>query len=252
MLFETEQLENNISRAFLNAIFYPEEKEEYEICLEKNGISQYDRFTVAVISITRDHEIREHFSQRVRSRMDKCMLLEHEQEMICVFYDTKISLIKEQMKMLLRTWHIHYPQAPVRFYLGLETDTYYTLSNSYGKAKICQKIGKRKNQNFLTFDELGVLGILASSEADLMEAHYQTKLKPLIDYDANNDTDYTETLECYIESGCNVSEVAQRLFIHRNTVNYRLRKIREITGDDMTDVGILVDYKIAFLIRCLL
>jgi PucR family transcriptional regulator, proline-responsive transcriptional activator len=57
----------------------------------------------------------------------------------------------------------------------------------------------------------------------------------LLEYDKLNGTDYCSTLYQYILCASSVSNSAEKLFIHRNTMSYRLGKIGEITGIDLTD-----------------
>lgn len=60
-------------------------------------------------------------------------------------------------------------------------------------------------------------------------------LHRLADYDEENGSNYCETLMAYIRSGKNKSSAAQRLFIHRNTLEYRLKKISQLTDIDYED-----------------
>ena len=54
-------------------------------------------------------------------------------------------------------------------------------------------------------------------------------------YDKQNATNMVETLDCYFACNCNVSETAKALFIHRNTLIYRIDKIKSILGRDLKD-----------------
>ena len=58
-----------------------------------------------------------------------------------------------------------------------------------------------------------------------------------------------ETLNCYILNGCNLTKTADELFIHRNTLKYRLNRIREILGEDPDDVNQNFRLHLAFKIR---
>lgn len=57
-------------------------------------------------------------------------------------------------------------------------------------------------------------------------------LQPLIVYDAKKDAQLMKTLQVYLDSGGSVTEAAQATQVHPNTVIYRLRRIREISGHD--------------------
>lgn len=57
-------------------------------------------------------------------------------------------------------------------------------------------------------------------------------------YDHENGTDLYHTLGTYLACGCSTKEAAQTLFIHRNSLNYRMERIRELTELDLADSGI--------------
>ncbi len=60
-------------------------------------------------------------------------------------------------------------------------------------------------------------------------------LRRLLEYDRENHTDYCRTLKIYFASNQNITETMGRLYLHRSTVKYRLKKIQEISGIDYTD-----------------
>ena len=53
---------------------------------------------------------------------------------------------------------------------------------------------------------------------------------PLVDYDHHRGSDLIKTLTVYFDTGTNASETADRLFLHRNSLLYRLERIGELTG----------------------
>jgi DNA-binding PucR family transcriptional regulator len=61
----------------------------------------------------------------------------------------------------------------------------------------------------------------------------QEWLGPLIDYDTTHHYDLVNTLWQYYECGGNYDATAHALLIHRSTLRYRLRRIRELTGHDL-------------------
>ena len=84
---------------------------------------------------------------------------------------------------------------------------------------------------FFSWDDLGLLGLLFEFENPaLIEAFYMKHLASLLDYDKKHNTDFILTLDIFLQENCNFLNTAKRLFIHRNTLNYRLTRIREITG----------------------
>ncbi len=84
------------------------------------------------------------------------------------------------------------------------------------------------------FDDLGVYKILATAgDTSAMERFVAEWLGPLIEYDAVHGTPLVLTLSEYLDHGGNYDASAQALCVHRSTLKYRLRRIREVSGHDL-------------------
>ncbi len=74
-------------------------------------------------------------------------------------------------------------------------------------------------------------------------------LNKLRDIDAQSGSSYFHSLHCYLKHDANLSQSAKALFIHRNTLNYRLKRIEELTGlalgDYKTRFALIYSYHIA-------
>jgi sugar diacid utilization regulator len=113
------------------------------------------------------------------------------------------------------------------------------LPRSHAEALRALRIrqGSHSPRGVTTFDELGVYRLLGGSDAQGEIAGFVREwLGPLIDYDANNRSDLVTTLWQYYECGGNYDATARVLTIHRSTLRYRLRRIRELSGHDLGDV----------------
>jgi sugar diacid utilization regulator len=60
-------------------------------------------------------------------------------------------------------------------------------------------------------------------------------LRPLLDYDAERQSELVPTLRAYVNAGFNLTKSAETLCVHPNTVVYRLRRIKELSGRDPHD-----------------
>ena len=58
-------------------------------------------------------------------------------------------------------------------------------------------------------------------------------LGSLMEYDAEQGTDYVHILEAYFDNECNILNTSKVLYCHKNTLSYKLNKIREILGYDI-------------------
>lgn len=96
------------------------------------------------------------------------------------------------------------------------------------------------------FDELGLFRILGHiGDHQEVEHFVREWLGPLLDYDSAHRTDLVGTLSQYFEYGGNYDRTAAALTIHRSTLRYRLQRIREVGGQDLTNVDTRLNLHIA-------
>lgn len=100
------------------------------------------------------------------------------------------------------------------------------------------------------FEEIGIYRFFFELENDVQLEDFVTEiLGPLINYDQENKSDYLDTLEAYLDFGCNIGETAKYMYMHRNTIKYRITRIEEILDVDLSNVGIQFNLRFAFKIR---
>ncbi len=114
------------------------------------------------------------------------------------------------------------------------------IATSYSEAKEALDIAlkERISGRAVAFDEVLLDHILSSSART--ERLLADAMLPLSEYDASHGTDLIPTLRAYIGSGFNLTRSAAALCVHANTVVYRLRRIKEISGRDPHDPDDLI------------
>lgn len=81
------------------------------------------------------------------------------------------------------------------------------------------------------YEQLGVNKLLFKvQDRTALESFCAETVNALVQYDSTHETDLTNTLQVLIENNCNVFQASQKLYVHRNTLKYRIQKIEEITG----------------------
>ena len=99
----------------------------------------------------------------------------------------------------------------------------------------------KKNVNILYYNTLGIEKVLLSvKDKKVLNEIERTTLGGLIQYDKNNGTDLYDFLKIYIDNDGSVKKTADDLFIHRNTVNYKISKIESIINMDITKLDNLL------------
>ncbi|HEU0250633.1 MAG TPA: helix-turn-helix domain-containing protein [Solirubrobacteraceae bacterium] len=112
------------------------------------------------------------------------------------------------------------------------------LRRAGGEALLAANVAEGEAQEgVLAFEQTGayrlLLGSMTENPAELQRFYSET-VEPLVAYDEQYETELLQTLERFLEADGNVAGTAQRLFTHRHTVYYRLERVRELTGLDVS------------------
>ena len=112
------------------------------------------------------------------------------------------------------------------------------------------RLAVRANMTPMFYDRLEVKKlILAVDDISLLESIYNENLKKLEVYDRDNGTDYMSFLRLYLKYDGSVQRVAQETFVHRNTINYQLAKIKKILGNNLKTFEERFKILLAFEVR---
>ena len=77
----------------------------------------------------------------------------------------------------------------------------------------------------------------AVSDPGVLQEYYGKTVRPLEDYDRENRSDLTSVLRSYLQHNGSVKETADELYLHRNTVNYKIKKIESLLNMDLSSLG---------------
>lgn len=70
----------------------------------------------------------------------------------------------------------------------------------------------------------------------------------MYEYDEMNHSDLVRVLQCYLANDCSVKSASQELIVHRNTINYKLGKVAEILGKNLSDFDVRFQLRLGFLL----
>lgn len=121
--------------------------------------------------------------------------------------------------------------------IGRTAECTKELWKSYDQAKlIIESLHSNSLGSVIHYDDLGLYRILSFEglQNELREFCIDT-IKPLIDYDKENNAELTKTLRYYFICHGNMKKIAEKMYMHYNTIIYRLQKIEEITGLNLED-----------------
>jgi hypothetical protein len=123
------------------------------------------------------------------------------------------------------------------------------VQDSYRRATEALDCALMRKKTKLSFGELGVFQLFFTCrDPDLLRGFTEI-LRPLARYDAQNGSDMLETLHLYLAYGGKVNLVSDALFCHRNTINYRMKKIKALLHCDLEDSQTFFQLELAFRVR---
>ncbi|MDR3586338.1 MAG: helix-turn-helix domain-containing protein, partial [Desulfosporosinus sp.] len=124
------------------------------------------------------------------------------------------------------------------------------ISSYYKRARFSLAVAEFWKKQCVRFDELGLFQILFStSDPSLLETFFLHHLGKLEKYDLDHDSDYINTLQIYLLSDCSLVDTASRMHTHRNTIIYRIRKIKEILNTELNNSTEKFNLMMAFNIK---
>lgn len=130
--------------------------------------------------------------------------------------------------------------------IGRTYENMSDLSKSYMEANRASDNSKDINKNIpVHYDDLGIYRILSYEELKPeLYKFYRETLEPLVKYDKEKDSELIETLKKYFEYGGNLKRISQEMYIHYNTIIYRMQRIKEILGIDFENHNSMLNVQI--------
>ena len=123
------------------------------------------------------------------------------------------------------------------------------LARAYKEAQVALDVGKvfETEKNIVSYENLGIGRLIYQLPTTLCDMFLQEVFKKGSLESLDRET--LMTIQCFFENNLNVSETSRKLFVHRNTLVYRLEKIRKITGLDLREFEHAITFKVALMVR---
>ncbi|MFZ7943584.1 PucR family transcriptional regulator [Neobacillus sp. 19] len=247
---------------------------------ELHGLnSQYKYFCMVINFDTADLERYEDIVARkvqLENRARKCVDLVYEHsnlangEITCFYRNNHIIILigqnenkptitlNEAKQYGNELYHVLTNQIKNTSYLigiGRQYETIHSLHKSFSEAnesiRLMQKFNDRGGVSH--FEDHSIYHFLDSNIKDMeLEDFFMKRLGKIYEHDQLHGTSYIITLENYFQNNINISETAKAMFLHRNTLIYRIEKIKEILNTDLKNSEELLQIQLALKIFRLL
>ncbi len=136
-----------------------------------------------------------------------------------------------------------------RFYVGVGRlfKNLETGERSYQDAVQCIDYMKRHHpsERLLSFSKMGFHRLFTNHEKEELLDFIYEQIGPILKYDADHQTVLFETLMTYFDSKLNTSLTSKKMYVHLNTIKYRLRMIRSLLGENALEGRGFFDVQLA-------
>lgn len=133
--------------------------------------------------------------------------------------------------------------------IGTVVENIKDLARSYKEAQVALEVGKifENERNVNSYENLGIGRLIYQLPTTLCEMFLQEVFKKGSLESLDRET--LSTIQRFFENNLNVSETSRKLFVHRNTLVYRLEKIRKLTGLDLREFDHAITFKVALMVK---
>lgn len=120
--------------------------------------------------------------------------------------------------------------------VGNPCESLNVMYKGYQEAKVALELGKimaNKCSGLFFFKELGAIRLFYNQRIQDLEDFCEENLGPILQYDKEYNGQLVQTLQCFLSTNCNRNLCTSKLFIHANTLRYRLKQIEKLLNVDL-------------------
>lgn len=257
---KSDQKNLETAAAFKNAIFFPKQEELYIVPLSQRDFHVNWKYAVCVIKLEnpkgellpRLATLTVGLDNYLQHKYSDFAIFSHDTEILVVVanYDeaqlhTFINDLMSRAKLFLTG------QETLSFGVGKLTKSIRCLYKSYHQAESIQRLQSREkiSKSLVFYSDMGIYKLLMGIEdKEIIKEYYEKTIRPLCDYDKKNNSDLAQVLRSYLSHDGSVKETADELFVHRNTINYKLNKIEELLDIDLSSLNARLQLSVGFML----
>lgn len=251
-----EEHETSLATAFRNLIFSPENEEAYAGVLSRYGFYGSAQYSLMIIkaeknkkSISGDewHNIRFSLENTLEDIEKNHFMFVQNDQMIFIMLDADALLIKKCADIMQREYFSKESEMTASFGLSDVINSYYKLSSCFKQAIIAVDVAKITGEHFVEYKDTGIYKLIFGlDDTAVLKRYVSDTIGDIARYDNLHKSDYYKTLKMYIESDGSIQKVSKTLNVHRNTINYKIKFIKDNFGltldkDDTAKIWIALE-----------
>lgn len=242
-IFLQSQTDEQISAAFIKAIEQPSHSEEYKETVS-SAFDADGRFQVVLLTTddldSMDSMERRRIGYRLQIYLENISHNGHffyyNGDFVLILNAVDPASTEEIIDGFINRAKRRMADKFIYVGVGSPVTDVVNLHVSFERAVYAVRSSMRSGKQPVYFDGLGVYRLLyCVSDPLILKEMGEDALRPLIEHDRDHHADLTDTLYYYLRSNCSIQSVAKDMFVHKNTIVYRLNRIKELLNTELED-----------------
>ncbi len=256
---EYERMDRALEQALQNAISLPEKEEGYLPVFAEHGYAKDETYCTVLIDLHRScdkfecnqvEQIKKRIKMILMAMGTNSFATEVDQSFIILFSKYSMGMINEGASRIKKA--LDAIGCDFLIGIGNNVEGITKISESYLQAMWCVKASSQKGIKncIINFEDIGIYKLLSLiGDQKPLKDFYEETIGALDEYDRQKDARFKEVLKLYINNNRSEKKVAELMYLHRNTINYKLSKIEKILDCDLSQVDVFVKIYLAFCIE---
>lgn len=241
-IIANEESEISLGTAFRNLIFSPENHKDYVPVLDRRGFHDDGSYTSAAIKLIpntkapvgHDYLGLKYLMQKTFSKEARQVsMFTQDETFIMIFYSIEHDYIFEKLSAAADEYVLENPCFDIRVGFSEAGFGYQAVPEIYQQSVSSLKVSQIKSVRFMNYADTGVYRLLlAVTPSETLRSFKNEVIGKLEEFDQKNYTSYCQVLRDYLDNNSSIQVVAAKCNVHRNTVNYQIKRIKEILNSD--------------------
>ena len=177
-------------------------------------------------------------------------LIARNQSFFLIIHTTDFSVVNHLVTQIQKKIQDYHKSLTCFIGISGQADSLYQLSDASQQALAALQMGRHKGLLLYRYEDMGFFKLLlAVSDTSVLDQYVHSHLHVILEYDQMHNSDFSNTLYLYLLHFGSVKEVAEKSFCHRNTINNRIRIIKEALGYDLDNPTVCFELMTAFLLK---
>lgn len=259
-IIQKEQVEMSIADTIKNIVFKIGDLETHISQMERYGYLRDSNFCFIVMSFENQKDNTEEINmKKIKLYAERIARSIHELYISFKYNDCWVLLLVNygnyDVENFVNIFFQNWREFSLAVHMGISENKagIKIQAENFNNAFTAMTLAKRKQKEVIFYNNLDIYKLLLNTrDKDILKEYYEDTLGKLEKYDAENNTDLMTFLYLYLNNNGSQSLVAEKQYIHRNTVTNQLKKIEKITGYNPSGLEEKIKFYLGFYIKDIL